>query len=482
MRSSRELMTSFYNATSAAYRVSVSYAGALTRSIAGDALDAYLNPEQMLEELHRRSWNNGANVGIGHLGPAWQNWLPKMVYVTHPNPEYFQKIAGYGESETDPDPAARKPFDVVEVLLRQKTINNLQGREAMQEKALIKAHLNPVEKHEEIYQCVSRELLQLFKAVENEMMKNPRVPDINSYPVQINLLVNRVLAQCVFGIRTKIQPWHMATAMSVSKFITNPWPSSNDLNAAYLSLLGLSEDLLQNSVASIDPDKYIYAHAGLQNCATDAEKLEKLKKENIAASLLAGTNLSDLIMKTLVELSQNEEVRERLIKEIDQAGKNVEALKNLPYLDQVYREAMRKFSPSYIVRRTSKLFSLVTADSDGVEHTTHVPAGSYLFAPIRPRHMDPRLWPQPERFDPSRFDGPEGQAKIRLLMTFSDGVRSCPAKFGFTEVVFKTAIAEFFRHYRKLQLDSAVESTPIYSINTSWDEIYYISKLQPRPR
>jgi cytochrome P450 len=61
--------------------------------------------------------------------------------------------------------------------------------------------------------------------------------------------------------------------------------------------------------------------------------------------------------------------------------------------------------------------------------------------------FDPKIWPQPERFDPSRFENDEDKTREKTVLTiFSYGKRRCPANL-ITEFIFQTFIAELVMNY-----------------------------------
>ena len=61
-------------------------------------------------------------------------------------------------------------------------------------------------------------------------------------------------------------------------------------------------------------------------------------------------------------------------------------------------------------------------------------------------HRDERSFPDPEKFDPNRFDPANGTVKPFAYMPFAAGIRSCPGqKFGLMEM--KTVISWILRKY-----------------------------------
>ncbi|XP_077557859.1 cytochrome P450 1A1-like [Haemaphysalis longicornis] len=61
----------------------------------------------------------------------------------------------------------------------------------------------------------------------------------------------------------------------------------------------------------------------------------------------------------------------------------------------------------------------------------HVPKGSVVVANYWAVHMSPKLWKDPENFDPSRFLKPDGSAtttRPEHIIAFSIGKRMCPGE------------------------------------------------------
>ncbi|KAH7969679.1 cytochrome P450 2U1 [Rhipicephalus sanguineus] len=73
-----------------------------------------------------------------------------------------------------------------------------------------------------------------------------------------------------------------------------------------------------------------------------------------------------------------------------------------------------------------------------------------VFPNLMTVHRDPKLWKNPDEFDPSRFLNPDGTAKTTKpdgLVTFSIGRRSCPAEnIALVEVfLYLTTLLQQFR-------------------------------------
>lgn len=109
-----------------------------------------------------------------------------------------------------------------------------------------------------------------------------------------------------------------------------------------------------------------------------------------------------MLMWTLYLLAQNPEVDARLSDEVAtvvQGGvPQVEDLAAMPYTEKVINESMRLFPPAWslMVRRVKEKITL---------GDTVLPEGSVLLIPMWVVHRDERIYADPLRFDPERFEG-----------------------------------------------------------------------------
>lgn len=97
-----------------------------------------------------------------------------------------------------------------------------------------------------------------------------------------------------------------------------------------------------------------------------------------------------------------------------------EAQNEMIYLNMVLDETMR-IHPSMraLFRRCNKDYKLPNSD-------LVIEKGTMVFIPIQAIHMDPDIYPEPEKFDPQRFS-PENKAKLHPCqwMPFGEGPRKC---------------------------------------------------------
>ncbi len=143
-------------------------------------------------------------------------------------------------------------------------------------------------------------------------------------------------------------------------------------------------------------------------------------------------------------LAQNPDVEQKLHQELDQvlAGKTpgFDDLPALPYTEQVIKEAMRLYPPAYVLARRARCDTEVGGYK--------VPAGSELVIWIYMTHHDARWYPEPEAFQPERFE-PDAVAQRPKLayLPLGGGPRSCiGAEFAMLEArLILATLAQAFR-------------------------------------
>ncbi|KAJ9560132.1 hypothetical protein OSB04_005292 [Centaurea solstitialis] len=143
--------------------------------------------------------------------------------------------------------------------------------------------------------------------------------------------------------------------------------------------------------------------------------------------LAAGTDTSSGTMEWSMSLLLNHpHMLEKAQNEIDQiVGEDrlvdESDIPNLPYLRCIINETLRLYpaGPMLIPHESSH---------DCVVGGYNIPRGTMLLVNQWAIHHDPKLWSDPERFDPERFEGLEGTRDGFKLMPFGSGRRSCPGE------------------------------------------------------
>lgn len=99
---------------------------------------------------------------------------------------------------------------------------------------------------------------------------------------------------------------------------------------------------------------------------------------------------------------------------------NESDISNLPYLRGIITETMRMYPP----------VPMLLPHESSKECTVggyRVPAGTLLLVNVWAIQNDPKIWEDPRKFRPERFEGMEGMGKDEFkLMPFGSGRRACP--------------------------------------------------------
>lgn len=139
--------------------------------------------------------------------------------------------------------------------------------------------------------------------------------------------------------------------------------------------------------------------------------------------IVAGTDTTAVAMTYIVwNVCKNPEVRNRLLRELRKLpeGYHDHDLQKIPYLSQVVDETLRLNPPA-----PSALPRIVPPE--GATFGGHyLPGGSTVCTQAWSLHMNPEIFPDPERFNPSRWDTPTREMKDSL-MPFGGGSRSKPS-------------------------------------------------------
>jgi cytochrome P450 len=137
-------------------------------------------------------------------------------------------------------------------------------------------------------------------------------------------------------------------------------------------------------------------------------------------------------------MATNPDARARMLDEVDAAlGTRrpiADDLTKLPWTTACVQESQRYFSAVWIIARR--------AIEDDVIDGHHIRRGTTVIIPIHHIHHDPRWWPSPETFDPTRFLGDAAKTRPRsAYLPFGGGRRMCIGQsFALMEMVLMAAI------------------------------------------
>lgn len=165
---------------------------------------------------------------------------------------------------------------------------------------------------------------------------------------------------------------------------------------------------------------------------------------------------SSAISFTILQLAKHQDIQERLHQEIESILKqqncetdqnlNYNNIQDFKYLDLVVKESLRLLPPiSYVGRR-------LTEDTE--INGAIIPAGQDVSIPIYMVHRNPKVYPDPERFNPERFaDDSENRRGPYDYIPFSIGSRNCIGqKYGMMQL--KMTVARLIANFRVLPGES----------------------------
>lgn len=177
-------------------------------------------------------------------------------------------------------------------------------------------------------------------------------------------------------------------------------------------------------------------------------------RDETMTMVLAGHETTAMALSwTLRDLSMNPDIRDWLREEVDsQSADGLADLGSLPRTHAVIAESMRLHPPAWILGRY--VTSPITLA--GYE----VPTGATFLASQYAMHRDPRFWPEPDRYDPTRWLGPDGSFDERrpgvprgVWFPFGFGARRCIGEqFAWVEAVL--ALSRFARNWDFEVLDA----------------------------
>ncbi|MEZ5787930.1 MAG: cytochrome P450 [Xanthobacteraceae bacterium] len=173
---------------------------------------------------------------------------------------------------------------------------------------------------------------------------------------------------------------------------------------------GKSDDLMSYLINATDPE------TGKPMSAVDV-------RNNLMTFITAGHETTALALTwTFYLLSLHPEIEARVRREIAvvTGGDHVrpDHIDALVYTNQVVQESMRLYPPAALIVRA--------ALRDVVLDNEQIGAGTTVYVPVYAVHRHERLWREPDRFDPGRFDPDAAKSIDRYsYLPFGAGPRTC---------------------------------------------------------
>jgi cytochrome P450 len=134
---------------------------------------------------------------------------------------------------------------------------------------------------------------------------------------------------------------------------------------------------------------------------------------------------SGAVLWTAYALAKNPSEQARLrteIRDLDISNMSAKVIDELPFLENVIREALRVYSPTLIIPWE--------AQKDVVAAGVHIPKGTTVQIVPAMIQLNPEIWgSDADIFRPERWENLDGSGSSPYAMeTFSNGPRVCPGK------------------------------------------------------
>ncbi|KAG8239231.1 hypothetical protein J437_LFUL018495 [Ladona fulva] len=185
----------------------------------------------------------------------------------------------------------------------------------------------------------------------------------------------------------------------------------------------------------------------------------------------------------MLEMAHNPDIQERLRNEIrEYMAKNngeltYEAVTEMPYMDMVFQETLRKYPPALAITRIcNKRYRLPGVDehSEGGQGTW-IEEGMPVVVPVYGLHHDPMHYPNPDKFDPERFSEEGKMSRHRFVhLPIGEGPRICIGiKLGYAQT--KAAIATILSNFQVLPSEKTklpIQIDPNYFLISSKDRLW----------
>lgn len=176
------------------------------------------------------------------------------------------------------------------------------------------------------------------------------------------------------------------------------------------------------------------------------------------------TTTSSLLSWLIYALVEYEGNQDRLLQELVDAGVSEETKwtpelsEGLPFLDKFVKETQRLHNPSFQPGRTAKVDCIVPGGYK-------LAAGSVLIPALHAIHNNPKIWSNPDRFDPDRWGTEEVANRPKnSYIPFATGPRSCIG-FNFALGEVKVLLPELVYRYEFFKEgDEAVTYDPEFQL------------------
>ncbi|EAT32869.1 AAEL014892-PA [Aedes aegypti] len=147
-----------------------------------------------------------------------------------------------------------------------------------------------------------------------------------------------------------------------------------------------------------------------------------------------------------VELAMIRDIQEKLRAEIfkvcGEGDLTYESVSSVEYLNMVIDETLRKHPVvDSLLRTSTQPYNIPNTD-------LKIPKGTFVFIPVHALHHDPDYYPDPDRFDPERFNAENRASRHPFVyLPFGEGPRNCIGmRFGLMQT--RVGLITVLRNFR----------------------------------
>lgn len=216
--------------------------------------------------------------------------------------------------------------------------------------------------------------------------------------------------------------------------------------------------LMKNSRRKSVVESPDYTTKNRHNISSDYRLSETEIVANCLFFFLAGYDTTATTLVFLLYcLAENPDCQDLLAKEISNIKTNdsdSDGVEGLQYLDMIFKETLRMFPPYLRFGRC--------VEEDVVIRGKKFYKGTEAAFPVYAIHRNPKIFPNPDKFDPHRFKEDCISKRHPLsFIPFGAGPRDCFAQ-SYTKLVVKTAVVCLLQKYR-FSLSSSQKDPPALS-------------------
>jgi cytochrome P450 len=267
-----------------------------------------------------------------------------------------------------------------------------------------------------------------------------RLTMVNAGRTLLNVDLESEAVELREALLTVISSTRFSNLAGFTKYLARlPLPENQRFRRAAKRLDGFIYDMIaeRQTRRTDDPDLLsVLVRLSMEN--RKGMNDEKVRDQILTFFVAGHETIATALTWTWYLLAQHPAVMEKLQAELDAVlgdrELTISQLEELPYARMVFAEAMRVYSPVWIIGRN--------AMEDFPMNGFVIPKGSYIHLSPFLMHRDARYYPEPERFDPERWQDDAVAARPKFsYFPFGAGPMRCIAEsFAWTQGILIIAM------------------------------------------